>query len=294
MKLLERFKKEFDHLNNPSLAPILQNIDVVDISEPLPRNINTQQTIFIGKKAHVSQAIPFFHKKEAEHFVQIDRENFMYDLFAASVMLKKPEAFMKNPLPFFMNHFKPDGDGTNVRSTTMNFNSSSEKSNLLFQIEAFLEGNPKTANFIESVHMIADEMIMNSIYNAPVDKQEMPIYMNTDRSRIVTLPEDKICKIFITHDEKRLLIGCEDPYGSVSRYKIMNQFAKVYKTGELPSPNQGTGGAGLGCKMMVDHSCGFYMVVNKSKKTLVCCALPLGVSYMKAERMSKNLHFVFF
>ena len=116
-----------------------------------------------------------------------------------------------------------------------------------------------------------------------------------DRAKNIELPDQKKAKIFITHDERRLLIGCEDPYGSVSRLKLLNQLKKVFKQGgELPSPNEGGAGAGLGSKMMIENSCGYFMVVDQNKKTLVCTALPLGVSYMKAERMSKNMHMVFY
>lgn len=293
MNLYERFSKEFSSLKSSSIIPLLKTISVCDLSEPLPNQLDPKRTIFLGSKNQISESIPLFQKHGAEHFVQIDRDGFIYDLLAASIMLQKPEAFIKNPLPFFINHFKPNEEGDNVRSTTLEFNSSFEKSALLLQISQFLEANPKASNFIESIHMIADEMIMNAMYNAPVDPAGAPIFMNMDRAEAVELPGDKKAKIFITHDERRLLIGCEDPFGSVSRYKIMQQFAKVYR-GDQASPNTGGGGAGLGCKMMIDHSCSFYMVVQKSKRTLVCCSLPLGVSYMKAERMSKNLHLVFF
>ena len=295
MKLLKKYADELAHLNSPALIPLLKDIEVIEIGTENPVTVDPKKTIFVGNNAPIADVVAAFKKYNIEHFVQTDNKGFIYDLFAASIMLKKPDAFIKNPLPFFMNHFKPDEDGTdNVRSTTLTFGSSEEKSPLLFQITSFLEENPKTANFIEAVHMIADELIMNALYNAPVTSQGEPVFMSIDRAEQVELPEGKKAKIFITHDQRRLLIGCEDPYGSVNRFKIMNQLTKVFKPGSKPAPNENSAGAGLGCKMMIDHSCGYHMVVRRNKQTLVCCALPLGVSYMKAERMSKNLHMVFF
>ena len=248
----------------------------------------------MGESIPPEDIIPLMQKYNLEHFVQVDRDDFIYDLFAGSIMLQKPTAFIKNPLPFFINHFKPDPEKNPVRSSEFTFNQSPDKAHVLAQLADFLQGHRKTSNFIESVHMIADEMIMNALYNAPVDNEGKPMYMDVDRAETVELPDSKTAKIFVTHDEKRLLIGCEDPFGTVNRFKIMNQFAKVYRKATLPSPNEGTGGAGLGCKMMIDHSCDYYMVVQKGVKTLVCCALPLGVSFTKAARMPKNLHIVFF
>lgn len=294
IKLLDKYSNELKNLNSKVIEPLFKNIDVYDIDVDTPKDLDPKTSIFVGHKAPISEVVDLMANSEVEHFVQTDKEGFIYDLFAAAVMLQKPAAFIKNPLPFFISNFKPDkSDPGSVRSTTLTFGSSSEKSPVLHAISDFVRENPKTSNFIEAVHMIADELIMNSLYNAPVQANGKPMFMDHDRNTLVELPKGAKAKLFITHDKRRLLIGCEDPFGSVNRFKLMKQLGKVFKD-DLSAANAGTGGAGLGCKMMIENSCGFYMVVKKGVRTLVCCALPLGVSYTKAERMSKNMHMVFF
>lgn len=298
MQLLDKFKEQFAHLlSNKALLPLLENVEIVDVDtdnlNSVGNDIDPKKTIFVGHKTSPKEALSHLLKFDIEHFVQIDRDDFFYDLFAACVMLKKPASFINNPLPFFIKNFNPIESMSPIRSTTLTFSSSAEKSPILHSIQQFLQEHQKTSNFMDAIHVIADELIMNATYNAPVDGDGKHIYMNKDRSEVVDLPEDKAAKIFVTHDERRLLIGCEDPYGSVNRFKMLSQLAKVHKDSQS-SPNEGTGGAGLGSKMMIDYSCGFYVVVKKNQKTLVCCSLPLGVSFRKAEKFSKNLHFTFF
>ena len=95
MKLLEKYADEFKHLNNKALAPILQNVEVFDIELDSPKTVDPKNTIFVGHKTGVGQIVAKMSEMGIEHFVQIDREGFFYDLFAASVMLQKPAAFIK-------------------------------------------------------------------------------------------------------------------------------------------------------------------------------------------------------
>lgn len=294
MQLLEKYKDQFDHINNRALRPLLDKVEILDIDIDDHNNCDPRNTIFVGHKTKMKNILEVFQKQNIEHFVQVDRSDFFYDLFAACVMLKKPTAFISNPLPFFTTNFNMKAEEKDaVRSATFTFSCSDEKSQLLQSITEFLEENQKTANFLEAAHTIADELIMNAMFNAPVNLDGQPLFMNKDRLDTVTLPHGKKAKIFLTHDSRRLLIGCEDPYGSVNRFKLLSQLVKVHKD-TASAPSLGIGGAGLGCKMMIDHSCGFHVVVKKNAKTLVCCALPLGVSFRAAEKFSKNLHFSFF
>jgi len=57
-----------------------------------------------------------------------------------------------------------------------------------------------------------------------------------------------------------------------------------------PHVNMKAGGAGIGCRMILDHCSSFYVSVKKDEESVVCCRLPVGKRMKYLESSHKDLH----
>lgn len=294
MRLTEKYAHQLAKVEKSTLLEILEDIDIFDLSLPPPKKVDPKTTIAVGAATPLKTIITLLRDYEIEHFVQTNRNDFFFDLFAASLMLKKPSRFMKNPVPFFIQNFKKDLiKHHEVRSKTWTFQSTAQKNTIMGELENFLSGHARTQNYSSSAIMIADELVSNALFSAPVDEDSKALYQNLPRSSSIVLDMSKECELFVSHDEHRLLLGCTDPFGSVDMKKIIQRLYTIYVL-EDSKPDLKSQSAGLGIKMMIDNSCGFYLVYKRNIKTLVCCAIPISLSYKKSELYPKNLHFSMF
>ncbi len=299
MKILEKFAAELIKLNSPSLLNVLEDINLVDLDANSAEAIisskyNVPMTIAIGSDIPMGHCLELCTKTSIRHFVQRNRENFFFELFAAALMLKKPATFMKNPAPFFISKIAKEIDSSNVNhSIEISFVASNEKDRVMSEILDFIQKHPQINHFTGSVLQVVDEMMMNALYDAPAGRKGGGMYVDLDRKMPTSLKENEFAKVFLALDQHKLLIGCEDSFGSVNEAKLLKRLHTVY-TDPITRPLSGTGGAGLGCKIMIENSSGFYVIVNRYSKTLFCCSMPLGTSFIKAQTLPKHFHYCFF
>jgi hypothetical protein len=300
--LLQRFAKELEPFRSSPLFPLYGKINVLD-ADAIDFNsgkldlskVDASNTIAIGQALEFDKVTRLLHEGGIRHVVQWSRENFVFDIVISTIMLNKPSAFQANPQPFFTRQQEGLMDlARTTQWTEFTVKGSEDKSSLLKMARVFLNETPATAAVVQPAVTVLDEMIMNAVYDAPSEVRKLPNGAHEDRSQPVVLAPNEYARVFLSYDSKRLLIGCEDPFGSVNEEKLISRLHQLYSDPDNVSPIVGGPGAGLGCKVMIDYSCGFYMAVKKGQKTLVCCSMPLNVSIRKFESLPKHMHFCYF
>jgi hypothetical protein len=207
------------------------------------------------------------------------------------LLIKKPEGFLKNPIPFFVSNFEGDPDyKAKYRSASFVLKTTDEKTGLMSELRKFLTKRKSTKALMHPVLLIADELLANAFFNAPVDSLGTPTHRNVQRDASFKL--SKPVRFFIAHDRKRLVVGCQDDFGSISRTQLLQALSRAY-SGKKSRVDAEARSAGLGCKMMIDRSLAFYVVTKKKRQSLVCCALDLGRGQLRAELVPKNVHLCF-
>ena len=222
------------------------------------------------------------------HFVNRHRSDLPQELLASCLMIVKPTIFVQNPIPFFLAGFS----NLNIlhdreRNLTLSFRKSTQKSELLAELEAFLAKNPKTKSLSDICIQTADELITNALYNAPVDADGERMFLNVDRQEIVEYPADKSATLFACFSDDRITIGCEDNYGSMTLTE-MYQYLRTKFNNDLSVPKETAGGAGLGLKMIMENSANFYLFSERYRRSLVAASFLL--SGLKSN-MSTRKHF---
>jgi hypothetical protein len=271
------------------LRPLLKKVPVLHHPEDreLYSKVAPEQVILVVRNVKMRDMMRLA-QMGFEHIVQLEREDFPRELLASSLMVLRPDSFMTNPIPFFLTGFDSDTVVTNPdRHLIMRFTKQTEKVTLLEWLGVFLDRQPTTSAIHDICLQAADEMITNGLFNAPVRPGGRRAYKDLSRDSAIELPASQACSLFACFADDRVVLGCEDPFGSLDRSTLMTHLIEVVREGPI-GVKYSTAGAGLGFKYLLENSANFYTLVTKGKRTVVACAFLL--KGLKAN-LSANKHF---
>ncbi len=260
-----------------SCSPQVQFCDLELIPPEDVKNQNPSKSILVCDNLLPEQVVSTLVDNPFQSLVQKRDSYFLQDLNASGDFLLNPESYFV------------DG-GRRIVSNVENeieikFSSTMQKSQLLEQIEEFI-GKFGSQNVKESGNAIVEELYMNAMFDAPKEaasKGQKNCSYEDGNSSIIRLFKS----------EGRLVMTCEDPFGSLDIRKFLKRMDEVYKKGAGDAINlRGEGGAGLGCVIMFEHCEALYLGVIPGQKTLVSCVIPLGLSNRQRAQVKKSLHLV--
>lgn len=134
---------------------------------------------------------------------------------------------------------------------------------------------------------IIDEMVMNALFNAPVDAEGRYIHQGRGRSEHVVLQDGKEASLAYGFDDENVAISVRDPYGSLDRNVLVERLRHCYRGGEMQM-DRSRGGAGLGIYTILENA--HKLVVNLEAGK--CTEFIALVSRKKNARrnVSKSFH----
>jgi hypothetical protein len=155
------------------------------------------------------------------------------------------------------------------------------------QIQEFVTALSVPKRISEMFAELGHELIMNAMYDAPVDAQGHPKYAG-DRKAEVTLGDAERPIVRIGTDGTRLVLQVRDPFGRLERRHVFDGLARGLAGGEM---DQTHGGAGLG--MMVCHNASSAMLfdVARGRHTEVTAMFELDMNLREFRTQAKSLHF---
>lgn len=276
-----------------TLQPLLSQVPVLnlpkdraEIGKALPHMV-----VLVVEKVKLSDLIALADMG-FEHMVQREREDFAQELLASSLMVVRPKAFLNNPVPFFLSGFASEKMIADPdRNLVMRFTKSSEKNTLLEWLEAFLDRDKRTATIRDLCLQAADEMITNALFNAPTRPSGKRAFKDLARNSDIELPANKSASIFACFTEKRVVLGCQDAFGSLEKSTLMQHLSAMFKD-PLAQINFSGGGAGLGFRYLLENAANFYVLVHPGVSTLTACGFLL--KGLKSNlTSSKHVHLSF-
>lgn len=99
--------------------------------------------------------------------------------------------------------------------------------------------------------MVAEELLMNCIYDAPVDVEGKPLYNHLPRTVDVELKPEEQGTFRFACDGVLLAVSVEDPFGAFPRETILRYLESCYG-GQGGTLQQGKGGAGRGLFQIIE------------------------------------------
>ena len=209
-----------------------------------------------------------------EHCLQRQRPDFASELLASSLMVTRPESFMKNPLPFFFTGFQA-GKTVEEPHITSSFIRAFDKGQILRRLDKFLAQNDRLQGVYDLCMQAADELITNAIFAAPIDSKGKPTNRELARTRDVILPEGHKANFFCSVSSHRVVVGVEDTFGSFHKPHLLSHLENSFLRDQSVPRAANAGGAGLGLHFVVENAANVYIYCEKRRRSLVAAGFLL-------------------
>jgi len=156
-----------------------------------------------------------------------------------------------------------------------------EKSLCIAQLSEFAELMGVRRKYREAVEQCADEMLMNALYDAPVDEQGRQIFAEIPtRTRISLRMEQKVVVQYAC-DGSTFYLSVRDSFGTLERDTVLKYIYKCLHSEQ--QIDRKTGGAGLGLYLMANATTRFLYNVLPGVATEVTCCFDLDSPKLQLE-----------
>ena len=134
---------------------------------------------------------------------------------------------------------------------------------------------------------LGHELLMNAMYDAPIDAQGQPKYAG-DRKADIRLADNERPIVRVATDGSLLVLQVRDPFGRLERRHVFDGLARGLAGGEM---DQSHGGAGLGMMVCHNSSSAMFFDVVRGKSTEVTAMFELDMNLRELRTQAKSLHF---
>jgi CRP-like cAMP-binding protein len=145
---------------------------------------------------------------------------------------------------------------------------SSERESLRDNMAAYFKKVGARSTLLDRVNTVGEELLMNAIYDAPVDSHGQFLFNNLSRKTVVALDSHQQSKLRYATDGIYLAISVTDPFGALSKGTLLKYLESNYQGKEIEG-HSGKGGAGKGLHQIVENSDLTIFNVKKNDKTEV-------------------------
>jgi len=146
--------------------------------------------------------------------------------------------------------------------------STSQKQEAVEAIKSYLEAAKFQTRMATSIANAVDELLMNAMFDAPIDEMGKTIYSQTPRSTVIALTGKHEVEMKVGFDGDYIAITAVDKFGSLDKVKLMKHIAKIY-TDEEYKVKSSVAGAGLGLATVFHSGGSFYFVSESRTRTEV-------------------------
>jgi len=186
---------------------------------------------------------------------------------------------------FGLEHYL--GSGTTVEEQP--FTGSAVKPALLELAQRCAKAAGLDHRRVEQVGAVADEMITNALYNAPVDQSGRSRHGDWPRTRPVELQPGEQATLRVGADGRRMAISVSDPFGSLGSGRVLDYLAKCFRRDDDQIDSK-EGGAGLGLYLMFNAVSHFVINIAVGRRTEFIGIIDITPTYREFASRSKSFN----
>jgi CRP-like cAMP-binding protein/CheY-like chemotaxis protein len=176
-----------------------------------------------------------------------------------------------------------------VEIKEFDLNDSSMRNTLNEEVIGQLEKIGIRSTVREKCRIVIEELLMNAIYDAPVDTEGKSLYNHLSRQEKIVLSEGQTIKLKYATDGVYLAVSVIDPFGSFSKDVLLNYLEKNYvNLSGSDTQDVGKGGAGKGLYMITQNS---HIVIFNIQPGVQTEVISLFEIDTKAETSGTSLHY---
>jgi hypothetical protein len=161
--------------------------------------------------------------------------------------------------------------GTKVYSTLVG--DYQEKSICISQLSEFAASMGVRRKYREAIEQVADELLMNALYDAPVDSSGKQLFADVPTKTRISLRMEQKAVVQYSCDGSTFCISVRDSFGTLARGTVLKYLHKcLYAEQQI---DRKAGGAGLGLYIMANATSTLIMNCLPGVATEVVCTFDL-------------------
>jgi hypothetical protein len=157
-----------------------------------------------------------------------------------------------------------------------------EKSLCISQISEFAEQMGVRRKYRESIEQCIDEMLMNALYDAPVDDQGRQIFSEIPTKTRISLRVEQKVVVQYACDGKTFAVAVRDAFGTLERATVLRYLHKCLHNEQ--QIDRKAGGAGLGLYLMTNAASTVLFNVLPGVATEAVCTFDLETPKLSLQR----------
>lgn len=171
---------------------------------------------------------------------------------------------------------------------------SAERDRAVERVGQLAEASGCAPRLATKVGEVAYELLMNAMYDAPVDQYGEPKYA-FDRSADIALEPEEAPEMRFCTDGCLVALEVTDPFGGLRREHVFDGIARGMAgahAGSGPVVDTSGGGAGLGLFRVHAAAHSVIVAVEPGQSTRVTALFDMDISAREARAITSSLHFL--
>ena len=165
-----------------------------------------------------------------------------------------------------------------------------DKNSIIDRLTEITSRQKAFISFSEIMSTIADEMIMNGMFDAPRDKDGKEKYNHLSRTHKLVLEPSETVNFRFGIDGNFIGLSISDPFGALTYDTLINYLQRCFAQGS-DQINQTKGGAGLGLFSIFSSSHCFIVNRAPNRRTEVISLVSLSRSFERYQRVGRSFSF---
>jgi|GEM_PF-596003 len=158
-----------------------------------------------------------------------------------------------------------------------------EKSVCISQVSEFAQSIGVRRKYRESIEQCLDEMLMNALYDAPVDQSGNQLFADVPTKTRISLRMEQKAVVQYSCDGSTFAISVRDSFGTLERNTVFEYLHKcLYAEQQI---DRKAGGAGLGLYIMANATTRFHFNVLPGVATECVCTFDLSAPKVQLKQM---------
>ena len=158
--------------------------------------------------------------------------------------------------------------GPGVKTQRLVLKKTSQKQDAIEAVRNYIIAAQFKTRMAATVANAVDELLMNSMFDAPVDALGKPLYNTTARDAVRELADQGRVEMEVGFDGKYLGITAIDYFGSLDKGRLLSHVSKIY-TEEEYRVRSSYAGAGIGLATVFRSGGGLFFVSERGERTEV-------------------------
>ncbi len=159
-----------------------------------------------------------------------------------------------------------------------------QKSRCMAQVSRFVEQAGASRSYRESIEQCMDEMLMNALYDAPVDAHGNHIFAEVPTRARIALRSEHTVVVQYGYDGKQFAVSVRDGFGSLDRHTVLRYLHKGLHAEQ--QVERKAGGAGLGLYLMTNSATAVAFTILPGIATEAVCIFDLAAPKLQLATLA--------